>query len=900
MMKEIQLNGSWVLSVADGPKQLETPNLPGEIPISVPGDIASALLAAGLIENPYYGRNELDSLWIGKTDWKLSTSFKLSSGELDESGYGAFLVFEVIDTVAEIRLNGKELCRSRNMFRRISLDSAGYLKAGENLLEVIIRSPEAYTAAAAEKLPYPIPQGNQLPWQWTHRNLLRKPGCHGGWDWGITLMTGGIYEIPVLSLGEEGRIEYITTRTVLEEAFPGRSREDSRSPEIPENADWALTVGCEYENIRASEVTLKYEIYGSTSLETFKLQPGTNRLSHTIRVKSPRLWWPAGQGEQKLYELRVTPAAVPGISGSPGKTIIKKIGFRTVEVISEDDNVGRSMFFRINGRDIFAKGANWIPVDAMPSRHTPEVYRRLLEDAAEANMNMIRLWGGGQYEREIFYEICDELGLMLWHDMMFSCSLYPSDKEFLNEVEGEIRHQLKRLSTHASIVLWCGNNEDLGALTWFPESRENRDRYVVDYDRLNEGVIGRLVEELDPGRPWWPSSPSAGPGDYSDCWHDDTKGDMHYWSVWHEGKPFEAYYDVIPRFCSEFGFQSFPSPETVAGYAPENQRNISSPVMRHHQKHNAGNTIILSTMARYFRMPSSFEETLYLSQVQQAMAIRTAVDYWRAQRPVSMGALYWQLNDLWPVASWSSIEYSGKWKLLHYEARRFFAPLRLSLYRKDGKLHVFALNDHPVEVCGRVIIRLLGFDGSEIQRRVLDDLCCPAGSAVSVLGIPLSELEGEGVRRFPGGAVSHMEEAPDVVEEGLTDRFITAEWEIDGEEGGSGEQGASPAGIGLSGEGLSVTPQIFSSLFLTAARDCELADPLISVSPGGDAETILLETDAPAFHVQAECPLSGRFDDAGFTLLPGEVKQLRFLPADGSDISEAGGTLADMVKVRHL
>lgn len=289
---------------------------------------------------------------------------------------------------------------------------------------------------------------------------------------------------------------------------------------------------------------------------------------------------------------------------------------------------------------------------------------------------------------------------------------------------------MKRLQNHPSIVLWCGNNEDLGALTEFHESRENRDRYLVDYDRLNEGVIGRAVKELDPDRTWWPSSPSAGEGDYSDCRQDDTKGDMHYWSVWHEGLPFESYYDVVPRFCSEFGFQSFPGMKTVAGYAPEDQWNVSSPVMRHHQKNNAGNTIILSTMARYFRMSSNFADFLYLSQVQQAWAIRMAVEYWRSRRPVSMGALYWQLNDLWPVASWASIEYDGTWKLLHYEAKRFFAPVWVSLYKKDGKLHVVGLNDNPEYVAGHLVVRLMGFDGSELERWDLGDLGCPAGAAI--------------------------------------------------------------------------------------------------------------------------------------------------------------------------
>lgn len=361
-MKKIRLNGSWLLNAADAPA------LPMDIPVKIPGDIASALLTAGIIEDPYYGRNELDCLWIGRTDWQLSTVFTLSPEDLALSGKSAALEFDAIDTVAEIRLNGQDLGSSRNMFRRIRLNIAGTLKAGENHLEVLIRSPEVDTAAAAAKLPYPIPHGNQFPWQWAHRNLLRKVGCHGGWDWGLTLMIGGIYETPVLSIGGEGRIEYLTTR---QERRPGGS-------------DWVLTVHCEYESLAAQEVTLEYEFDGSKSSETFSVEPGVNILEHVIPIKAPELWWPAGQGGQKLYELKV---------GIPEETVTKNIGFRTVEV-------DRSMSFRINGRDVFAKGANWIPVDAFPSRQTDDVYRRLLEDAAEANMNMIRLWGGGEASGE--------------------------------------------------------------------------------------------------------------------------------------------------------------------------------------------------------------------------------------------------------------------------------------------------------------------------------------------------------------------------------------------------------------------------------------------------------------------------------------------------------------------
>ena len=283
---------------------------------------------------------------------------------------------------------------------------------------------------------------------------------------------------------------------------------------------------------------------------------------------------------------------------------------------------------------------------------------------------------------------------MIWHDMMFSCALYPSTPGFLANVEREIRHQVKRLRDHPCIALWCGNNEDVGALTWYPESRKNRDRYIVDYDRLNEGVIGRVVDECDPTRTFWPSSPSAGRGDYSDNWHDDRRGDMHYWSVWHESKAFSAYYEVSPRFCSEFGYQSFPSVELARGYCPPGQMNVTSPVMEHHQRHGRGNALIVEMFTRYFRMPEGFENFVYLSQVQQALAIKTAVEHWRHLRPTCMGTLYWQLNDNWPVCSWSSLEYGGKWKLLHHAARRFYAPTIVSAFqRPDRTVEVWLTSD---------------------------------------------------------------------------------------------------------------------------------------------------------------------------------------------------------------
>ncbi|MDC7232744.1 MAG: glycoside hydrolase family 2 protein [Spirochaetales bacterium] len=841
-MQTVDLKGKWRLNALNGPDQIKA--LPSDIELIIPGDIATALLDAGLIEDPYYGRNELKSLWIGKCDWKLSRSFQWDKENGCENSW---IEFDSIDTVCEIYLNGTRLGESNNMFRKIILPAEN-LTDGENVLDVIIRSPEEYCDRESEKLPYAIPHTYQLPWQWEHRNMLRKTACHGGWDWGVTLMTGGIYGSARLRSSSSGRLDYI--RTFAEKG---------------ESDQWLLSVICDYTSFTDEKVILKTSIAGMDSETEVKVVEGTQEIKFQKQIQNPELWWPAGQGAQALYELKIELGDC---------TTTRKIGFRTVEVINEEDDLGRGLKFKINGREIFAKGANWIPSDAFPSRQTLDRQKTLLEDAVKANMNMIRLWGGGQYEADFFYELCDEMGLMIWHDMMFACSLYPANDSFLQNVKEEITHQIKRLHSHPSIVLWCGNNEDLGALTWFKESIAERDIYLVDYDRLNEGVIGNTIKDLDPPRKWWPSSPSAGEGDYSDCWHDDTKGDMHYWSVWHEGLPFESYYDVIPRFCSEFGFQSFPGLESVSEYTPEEQMNITSPVMRHHQKNNSGNSIILSTIARYFRMPESFEEYLYLSQVQQAYAIRTAVEYWRAMRPVCMGALYWQLNDQWPVASWSSIEYNGNWKLLHYEAKRFFESTTLSLYTKDRTFYLSGLNDTQKEINGNVTISLYGFDGKKLRAMDLGTKSCEANSSQEFYSIPLDDLAGPSLYHPEAGMKPYKEDQDfDMIHDGLCDRFITAQWSIGSE-------------------------TITRSLFLTQPKNCSLFKPDIQIIQGDSWNEIILTTDVPAFYVQALSDWKGQFNDAGFTLMPGDRKKLLF---EGAKKPEIGSEkLSESIRIKYL
>ncbi len=818
-MERLELHGSWELRrLSDGSAR----------PMSVPGDFLSALVASGEAPDPFYDRNELDLRWVGREDWEATRTFEASDKLL--SCRRVYLEFESIDTIAEVRLNDTTLGASANMFRRFRADVGGLLRSGLNSVSVSFSSPERTASERAAALPYPVP-ASVYPVSSPHRNLVRKAQCMGGWDWGPCLMTGGLYDGAAL-VGVDGpRIEYV--RAVAR-----------RAPDAgADGGDWLVDVTVELDAAAAGDAFLSMGLTGAGAARRIVVPAGASSVSEELRVASPRLWWPAGYGEQPLYELRVSVGPASG-EGSAHE-VRKRLGFRELRVDALEDEHGKSMTIVVNDKKIFAKGANWIPADALPSRWTAERYADLLRSAAAANMNCLRVWGGGRYESDAFYDLCDELGLLVWQDCMFSCALYPSSPEFLSDVEAEIRHQVKRLADHPCIALWCGNNEALGAITWYDESRNAPARYIADYDRLTEGTLGRVIRELDPGRTWWPSSPSAGPGDYSDNWHADGRGDMHFWSVWHEGKPFSEYLAVKPRFCSEFGFQSLPSYRATTSFAPSGELNVSSPAMEHHQRHPRGNTVIVETMLRYFRMPKGFRETLYLSQVQQALAIKTAVEYWRCNRPRCMGALYWQLNDVWPGASWSSIEYDGSWKLLHHEARRFFDPLLLALFVKDGVARAYAVNDgfEPIRVEPRLTLRR--FDGSPVAELYEGPPVVAEAEAATLLwSRPVAEL--------PARAFEAYIDAGLVVAAGAT-RSAT--------------------------------------LFLTEPKACALVEPRLgrSVGPG---LAVRLRAAAPAFYVALSTDaLDGRFSDSGFHMAAGEERLVRFVPAPGAGAPSAEALL---------
>jgi len=807
--------------------------------ITLPGDVHHALLEAELIPDPYFGENEKTVMWVNETAWSVERSFTASATDID--GYLTLTLAEV-DCIATVLLNGGIVAKTQNSFLRNDIDVTGKVREGDNRLRIEFDIAPDVAKARADAHPFPVPftknyQTNGLAG--VHMNFIRKAACHAGWDWGICLMPIGVY----------GTMSLRKSRLARQESVQVDQAHGENTVE--------LSIKTRLFAFAHGEVELSHQIDGQTIADKVSVQKGENVFTHTVTIRDPNLWWPAGQGAQPLYEL---------VTEVEGEKTTRQLGLRKLEWIVEKDEIDHSFKCRINGRDITMMGANWIPADAIPSRITPDVIRDLLESAKAANMNMLRIWGGGQYEPDYFYELCDELGILIWHDFMFACMSYPSDRPFLENVRAEITQQVRRLSHHACIALWCGDNEVIGSLSWYPETKADPGRYIANYDRLNS-MLGNIVEDEDPIRRFWPSSPSLGYMDFSDGWHSDTRGDLHYWDVWHSAKSFEAYRSVNPRFASEFGFQSFTSMNVIETFAEEKDRNPSSPVMENHQRNAGGNARILETMTRYFRFPRDFDQMVFLSQIQQGLAIKTAIEYWRSTKPRCMGTLYWQINDIWPVASWSSLDYGGQWKLLQYMAKRFFLAVNVVAVPHHDVVETNSRGT-PVENAPPTSIRLRG----------INDTGRPVSVSLEVLAVKV----GGGARTVysgnsaisPDGAIT-LAELPfaDLAE----DEFLFFSWR--------------DAKGNLLGE---------NDYFPKPYKAYELVEPKVRAAWSDvDGRFVLtLTSDQPALFVTATVDIPGYFSDNAVTLLPGRQTELTFTPRHGAKPSPA--ELVQTLKVRNL
>ena len=664
-MKTIDLGGKWTVKQADSEKLISA---------LVPGDVYADLLRENEIPDPFFRDNEKQLQWIGETDWTYSREFEISKSLFENDCI--LLHCDGLDTLANIKLNDQHIADTDNMYRTYEWDVKNILKPGKNKIEIHFSSTIPYSNEKQKKHKLCV-WGNTSGFNddWLLEKQLkvdvaegwiRKEPANYGWDWGLMALTCGIW------------------RDINIVAFNCARIKDVHVQQQHMKDQVVLTVNNILDKVTDNEVIVKVSVsYENKLIKEKTVSTSKSEIDCEFTISNPELWWPSGMGKQALYNVKVE---LLNSTDDIIDTSKKNIGIRKVELVRNKDQWGESFYFAVNGVSLFAKGANWIPGDGILANMPDSRYRELIESAVDANMNMLRVWGGGIYEPDIFYNICDELGILIWQDFMFACSTYPvHEKSFLDNVEQEVRDNVKRLRHHPCIALWCGNNELEQGLVgddWTPRTMPWK-----EYGNLFDKLIPSLVEELDSETPYWPGSPHTPNGDRKN-FNDPTCGDAHLWDVWHAKMPFEWYRTTEHRFVSEFGFQSFPEPKTVDSYTIEEDKSVTSYIMEHHQRTSIGNSSIMFYMLDWFKLPMSFDSSLWLSQILQGLAIKYAVEHWRRNMPKCMGALYWQLNDTWPVASWASIDYFGRWKALHYIAKNFFAPLMISGVEKNESQEV--------------------------------------------------------------------------------------------------------------------------------------------------------------------------------------------------------------------
>jgi len=814
-------------------------------PATVPGTVHTDLLANGLITDPFTGMAEAALQWIETRDWEYAAGLELP--EWARGQRHLELVFAGLDTYADVSLDGQRLLRTADMFRTWRADLSGLLEnqGAGRAHELLVRfhSPTTVEDSLAAAYPVKLPAGNDPHGT---RVFTRKAAYQYGWDWGPRYVTSGIWR-PVW-------LDAWTGATLRDAEVAQLSLTDARATlraAATIQADTTLDARVQVRSPRGEFPTRSVAQH---------LVPGRNEVAVDLEIPRPERWWPNGLGGQRLYDVVLELQ----LHGATVDTLHRRIGLRTIEVVNRPDSIGTSFYFLVNGVPMFMKGANVIPLDHFTPRADTSRYRRLFEDARAANMNMLRVWGGGVYERELFYDLADEYGILIWQDFMFANGMYPDDEAFLENVRAEAEDQVRRLRHHPSIALWCGNNEIREGWENWGWQRElgysATDSAAVwqAYEAIFEDVLPDVVHTLDPQRFYWPSSPSIGWGHPESLTH----GDAHYWGVWWGEEPFETYLQKLPRFMSEFGFQAYPSLASIARFTSPADRQVGSPVLLAHQKHPRGDELIRTYLARWFPEPQSFADFVYLSQLLQAEGMGMALEAQRRAMPRTMGSLYWQLNDTWPAVSWSSIDYYGEWKALHWFARRAFAPLLISPVIESDQgagaapepgaegdvVRVWLVSDllHPVS--GTLALRTVGFDGETgFSRRVA--ATARANGSQLALELPVAEvLRGTNAER--------------------------AVLEVTFESG----SGGGGAGNGTRADASAERRLVYFAL----PKQLALPDPQLSVSVGrGESEAWVVNVSARALAraVELTTDAPGRFEDNFFDLLPGETLSVTFLPA---------------------
>jgi len=665
------------------------------ISASVPGNIHLDLLENDLIPDPFFGQNENDLQWISDEDWVYRMSFIPNKNILSRKNIELF--FHGIDTYADVYLNDIKVIRADNMFHPWRAKVKDIIKDGDNELIVHFRSALKEKSLIINSLDYSLPADNDQAGKTSP--FTRKAPYHFGWDWGPCFVTSGLC----------GSVELFGWDDWFVDQVCIVNKEVSK-----EKAKLCVEVNINSISNNDLSVNINEAMTGQKDKHKAEIKPGHNILEFPVSIENPNLWWPVGHGPQPLHEFSIDIQ-----TEFHTQTIKKKIGIRDVFIKRELDGRGESFEIHINGKPIYSKGANWIPADSFVQRLTKADYRGLLSDAVKANMNTLRIWGGGIYEPDYFYELCDEMGIMIWQDFMFACSMYPADKEFLASVEKEATYQINRIKSFSCIILWCGNNEVASAwLSWgwkedLPES------VWTDYGKLFHELLPKVCQEQDPTRLYWPSSP----GHSIDQPNEDqnqSKGDMHYWGVWHGGDGFEAFENNVGRFMSEYGMQSFPGLATIDSFTNKEHRTLDSDVINAHQKASLGTGNLMKYIEDYYRVNENFESVAVLSQVMQAQAIKSAAESHRRNMPYCMGTLYWQFNDCWPVISWSSIDYGGQWKALHYQAKKFFNPVLVSILHHNEFIEFHVVNDQHKEFQSKLNIALFRLDGFLVFNKSLE------------------------------------------------------------------------------------------------------------------------------------------------------------------------------------